>query len=215
MPFAVPSVTLIIDRRLYRVNGEGEAPLSLVEAAIEGGVGMVQLRLGGDSDVHIAGADDLAATAVALRLREMTTNHVPFLVTGDIKLADRSRSDGIVLIGDKTYRPDDAREYLKSTAVVGCYVDSLRSAAIAEHGGADFVQIGPLFDGDGDTCLTLIRKVKDGVNIPVVAYGGIDTPERAKAAVDAGADGIAVAKTILDAPDPKLAAKALHLAVSK
>jgi hypothetical protein len=40
-------------------------------------------------------------------------------VTGDIELADRSRADGVVLVGDKTYRPDDARDYLHSKAVVG------------------------------------------------------------------------------------------------
>src|SRR5665213_1733991 len=174
MPFALPSVTLVIDRRLYRVLGEGQQPLSLVEAAIDGGVGMVQLKLTSNGESQIVTPADLVATAVAQRLREMTSDQVPFLVTGDIELADRSKADGIVLIGDKTYRPDDAREYLKSTAVVGCYVDTLRAAALAEHGGADFVQIGPIFENPDDTCLTLIRKVKDAVNIPVLAYGGID-----------------------------------------
>jgi thiamine-phosphate pyrophosphorylase len=46
-----------------------------------------------------------------------------------------------------------------------------------------------------------------------VAYGGIDSPERAKAAVEAGADGVAVTSTILDAPDPRMAAQALKDAV--
>ena len=213
MPFSVPNLALVIDRRLYRVHSEDAAPLSLVEAAIEGGITMVQLRLGDGGDRHIVGGDDLAANAVAQRLREMTAGRVPFLVTGDIELADRCRADGVVLVGDKTYRPDHARDYLHANAIVGCYVDTLRAAAIAEHGGADFVQFGPIFDNDGKENLSLIRKIKDAVNVSLVAYGGMDTLDKVKMAVDAGADGVAVTNTILDAPDPISATRELRAAI--
>ena len=44
--------------------------------------------------------------------------------------------------------------------------------------------------------------------VPVLAIGGI-TPERVRAAVGAGATGIAVRSDVLSAPDPEQAARLL------
>jgi thiamine-phosphate pyrophosphorylase len=210
MSFLTPRLILIIDRRLYRVATEDSPPLSLVEAAIEGGIEMVQLKF----DSGNVSLDDLASNAIAQRLGEMTKNRVPLLVTGDIELADRTRADGLVLIGEKTYRPDDAREYLHGNAIVGSYADSLRAATIAEHGGADFVQVGPVFSPNNPDGLTVLRKIKDAVNIPVIAYGDIESPDQAKILIDHGADGIAVSEIILNAQDPKTAAEELKKRMS-
>ncbi len=216
MDFVRPNLTLVIDRRLYRPQQDSE-PLSLVEAAINGGVTMVQLRLPGDNG-NSSAAEDLAAYAIAQRLRELTSGRVPFLITGDLKLADRCHADGVLLVGERSYKPSAARDYLGGTNAkfVGCFVDSVQGASRAENNGADFVQVGPVFDplaeGQEDSLAT-IRKVKDAVNVPLVAFGGVDSPEKAAAAIEAGADGIAVTEAILSAPDPREAAMALCAAI--
>jgi thiamine-phosphate pyrophosphorylase len=202
-----PTLTLIVDRRLYRTFKDKE-PLSLVEAAIAGGVTQVQLRPSpGDS------ADDLIVYAIALRLREMTNGVVPFVVTGDLELAEKCHADGVLLI-EKTYKPDVARSFLRGPhTTVGCYCQSVGSASRAERGGADYVQVGPIFSGrdvDDVGDLPLIRKVKDAILLPVVAFGGISTRDRVAAVTKAGADGVAVTSAILAAQHPTIAAQELR-----
>ena len=165
------------------------------------------------------GSDDLALFAVALRLREMTTGSVPFVVTGDLELAERCHADGVLLF-ERTYKPSDARGFLRAEGAktVGVFTRNVPSAAKAERGGADYVQIGPIFDTTTtdpapDSGLALLRKVKDAVQVPVVAFGGIDSAERAVDCIQAGADGVAVTDLIRSAPEPGIATTALRAAI--
>lgn len=205
-----PSLTLVTGRSLYRARADKKAdPISLIEAAVAGGVNIVQLR------VRNAHADDLGLYAVALRLREMTAGQAQFIVTGDLELAEKCGADGILLT-ERAYRPADARQFLRPSgeAMVGAFARSVTSAARAERGGADYVQVGPAFDaeapGEG---LILIRKVKDAVHIPVVAFGGIQTPADVADCLRAGADGVAVTEAVTAAPDPQAAAAGLRAAM--
>ena len=208
-----PSLTLITDRRLYRPQADKKAdPLSLVEAAVAGGVNIVQLRAR-------ASQDDLGLFAVAMRLREMTAGQAQFVVTGDIELAEKCRADG-VLLPERSYRPSEARAFLYGeTRLVGAFVRGVPGAGRAERGGADYVQVGPAFDPDApagagpDDGLVLLRKVKDAVHIPVIAFGGIRTPAHVGDCIRAGADGVALTDAITRAADPQSAATALRAAL--
>lgn len=178
---------------------------------------MVQMRVpNGEAN------GDLAVYAVAQRLREITAGQVPFIITGDLELAERCRADGVLLPGERTYKPEAARGFLRGKeGLVGCFVRTVAGASRAERGGADYVQVGPVFherkseseerDRDG---VSLLRKVKDAVNVPVVAFGGISSARRALDAIAAGADGIAVTQAILAAHDPQEAAASLRTAVA-
>ena len=189
-------------------------PLSLVDEAIEGGVTLVQLRLSGPDT-----ADGLDRYAIAQRLREITAGRVPFVVTNDLELAEKASADGVLLTGAQTYRPTAAREYLRGDQpLVGCYVSTVPLAARAERGGADYVQAGPIFAASEDNeivdeGLPLLRKIKDAIHLPLIAFGGIDTVELAALAVQNGADGIAVSHNLLTAPDPRAKAAALRAAL--
>lgn len=226
--FPKPTLTLVTDRTLYRPRKDQKAdPLSLIDAAIAGGVDIIQLRARNSSP------DDLGLYAVALRLREMTSGKALFVITGDVELAEKTLADG-VLLPERSYKPSDARSFLRGVEtvhsaaegdtplaarlgggvrLVGSFAHGVTGASRAERGGADYVQVGPAFDKDAHgnlkSGLAVLRKVKDAVHIPVIAFGGIATQEQAAECLHAGADGIAVTDAILQASDPESAARAL------
>ncbi len=212
----LPSLTLVTDRTLYRTGSESKAdPLSIIEAAIAGGVDIVQLR------PRPGTGDDLALYAVALRLRELTQGKARFVVTGDIELAEKCGADGVLLF-ERSYKPNDARAYLRShdsSSVVGAFARTVHGASRAERGGADYVQTGPAFDHDSEphkasAGLTLVRKIKDAVQVPVIAFGGVNSVDRVVDCLRFGADGVAVTDAILKAPDPYAAATTLRTALN-
>jgi thiamine-phosphate pyrophosphorylase len=208
--FPRPSLTLITDRAIYRPRADKKGdPLSLVEAAIAGGVNIVQLRVRHTTN-------DLGLFAVAMRLRELTADKARFVVTGDLELAEKCYADG-VLLPERSYRPSEARDFLGGHGLIGAFARSVHGAARAERGGADYVQVGPVFDleapTDEETGLILLRKVKDAVNLPVIAFGGIRTPEHVADCLGAGADGVAVTDAVTRALDPQAAAAALRAAL--
>ena len=205
-----PSLTLVTGRALYRPRADKSDPISLVEAAVAGGVGIVQLRARPTNFV-----DDLALFAVALRLRELTAGRAQFIVTGDLELAEKCEADG-VLLTEREYKPDAARNFLRApgTGLVGSFARTVPGAARAERGGADYVQVGPALDeaapGEG---LALLRKIKDAVQVPVIAFGGIKTAADVADCLRAGADGVAVTDAVTAAEDPLAAAAALRAAM--
>ncbi len=81
----------------------------------------------------------------------------------------------------------DARALLGPHALIGVS----RHASGADVAGADLVQLGPIFDTPGKGPALGVAALA-GWPIPVIAVGGIDSPERAAAARTAGAAGVAV-----------------------
>jgi thiamine-phosphate diphosphorylase len=76
--------------------------------------------------------------------------------------------------------------------VLGVSVHSVEEAIEAEKARADFVVFGPVFDTPGKTAVGLepLRTVVATVKIPVIAIGGITTPNVARV-LQAGAAGVA------------------------
>jgi thiamine-phosphate pyrophosphorylase len=83
----------------------------------------------------------------------------------------------------------------------------------AEREGADYVAFGTPFPSPTktkrtDISLGIFRQVKQHVNVPVFAIGGI-TIDNARQVIDAGVDGIAVVSGVFAAVDIEAAARAL------
>ena len=100
--------------------------------------------------------------------------------------------------------------------LIGYSAHSLAEAQGAFASGAHFVTMSPVFDtpskrGILSPCGTAIlgeaRRTLEGR--PVVALGGISL-RNAPAVLEAGADGIAVMRAVMGAPDPFAAAKELR-----
>ena len=201
---------MAIDYSLYLVadaDFAGERDLAaLVEAAVRGGVTVVQLRA--------KGLGGRAFIGLALEIsRRLAGTGIPLLINDRVDIALACGAAGVHLGQDDMPVPA-ARQILGPGAAIGVSVNTPEEAVSAERNGADYVGAGPAFaTSTKETPLAVlgpagIGRIKRAVRIPVVAIGGISAGNAASLAA-AGADGIAVVSAILGAPDPARAAEEL------
>ncbi len=184
----------------------------IVEAAIDGGIDVVQLR-------------EKKTTAqrryeLGLEVREITAGaDVDLIVNDRVDIAQAIDADGVHL-GQSDLPVGVARELLGPEAVIGCSASTVDEARRAEADGADYLGVGTVYgttskevdaykDGVGPE---RIAEITDAVSIPVVGIGGI-TAANAGSVVDAGAVGVAVISEITAAEDPCAATESLATAV--
>jgi len=121
------------------------------------------------------------------------------------------------LLGPKVSSEGPAGSPSARGALVGVSCHSPEEVERASAGGADYAHLAPVFDPFSKArerpalgLEALARAARAG--IPVLAQGGID-PDRARAALAAGAAGVAVTGAVLAAPDPRAATAALRRAL--
>lgn len=179
-----------------------------VDAALRGGVTLVQLRAEGRSTL-----DQLR---LARALRERCRPHgVPLVVNDRADIALAAEADGIHVghIGVEDLPPDDARRILGPEAIVGVSLDTAAEARAAERSGASYVSGGPVYatrtkpDAGAPAGPALVTLLRAATALPVVAIGGI-AAAHVPALIRAGASGVCVAAGILRAEDPEAAARA-------
>lgn len=193
-----------------------------VEAALRGGVDVVQLR---DKRASRGAREELLPLAGELRdLCERSG--ALFTVNDDVELARLSGAHGVHL-GQEDGPLAPAREALGVGAVIGRSAGTLREALEGVREGADYLGIGTIYGTptkpDGTVSgLDLVRDVvREGPPVPVFAIGGITletAPEVARTAASAGAPrafGFAVVRALLDADDPEAAARELRSYLSE
>ncbi|MGZ5467837.1 MAG: thiamine phosphate synthase, partial [Candidatus Aminicenantales bacterium] len=166
----------------------------LVDAAVEGGVTIVQLRA-----KRLAGGEfvELGRT-LAERLAE---RGIPLLINDRLDVALACGAAGVHL-GQEDVPVPLARRILGPDATIGVSVNTPEEARRAERQGADYVGAGPAFaTTTKDSPLAVlgpdgIRIIVQATRLPVVAIGGIGAGNAAELA-RAGAGGIAVVSAIL------------------
>jgi thiamine-phosphate pyrophosphorylase len=183
--------------------------LDVTQAALEGGVTIVQLRA---PEWHKRAWLDLA-----LDLLPLTRRHgVPLIINDHVDVALAAGADG-VHIGQKDLPPDVARKLLGPRALIGLSVSDERQVDEANRLGAmiDYVGVGPVFDTPTKPDAAAACGI-DGLAAlcarslhPTVAIGGIQLHNAANIK-RAGPDGIAVVSAICKAADPRLAALRLR-----
>jgi thiamine-phosphate pyrophosphorylase len=206
----------MIDLGVYLVTdasrSAGRSTPDIVEAAIAGGVDVVQLREKGMTvrDRHELG----------IELRELTrAADVPLIVNDRIDLAAAIEADGVHL-GDDDLPVSVAREQLGETAIIGRSVSTPDAARAAERAGADYLGVGAIHGTTSkeiapehsNVGLDRVRAIRPTTDLPFVGIGGI-TPDNAAGVVAAGADGVAVISAITRAEDPEAATRRLVAAV--
>ncbi|HEX2171115.1 MAG TPA: thiamine phosphate synthase [Dehalococcoidia bacterium] len=180
----------------------------VVDAAIAGGVSLVQLRLPGRP------AGDVLA--VGERLLAMVRGRAGLIVNDRIDVALAIGAAGVQL-GERSLPVAVARRLIGPDGLIGRSVHSLEGAIEADCAGADFLVLGTIYPtgshpGAAGAGPDLIRAVTAATSRPVIAIGGI-TAHNVRAVRQAGAAGAAVITAISRAPDPRRAAADLRAAL--
>ena len=194
---------LVTDRALSR----GRATAEIVRAAVTGGVTCVQLR-----EKH-CGTREFLEEARALRVVSRALG-IPLIVNDRVDVALAVGADGVHL-GQQDMPLADARRLGPPGWIIGVSAESPADAIRAEKEGADYVGVSPVFatptkaDAAPPLGLEGLRNIRAAVKIPLVAIGGIHAGT-ARAAIRAGADGLAVVSAIVSADSPRAAAAILR-----
>ncbi|WBW49780.1 hydroxyethylthiazole kinase [Peptoniphilus equinus] len=189
-----PTLYLITDNRLF----QGDL-LSAVEAALQGGVSLVQLR---DKS-----SDTRDITAVAKALLTLCRRYdVPLLIDDRVDVAMAVGADGVHL-GQKDLPVAAARKLLGPDAIIGATAKTVDAALDAQRQGADYLGVGALFttithSAPIHTTFDTLRAIHDAVTIPLVGIGGINETT-APQLKGLPMEGYAVATGILLSDDPE------------
>lgn len=168
-----------------------------VEEAIIGGTTMVQLRE--------KTASSLDFYNLAARIKNITAKyHVPLIINDRLDIAMAIDADGIHL-GQDDLPIEIARKHFGDNKIIGISVSTTEEAVLAEKSGADYLGAGAMFPTGTKTDAKLVslpelKLIKESVNIPVVAIGGINE-NNAYDIFSTGIDGLSIVSAILAKED--------------
>jgi thiamine-phosphate pyrophosphorylase len=191
---------LITDRALCGPRGV----TAVVQAAIAGGVSIVQLR---DPE---AKTGRLVDEARAL-LRLLRPAGIPLIVNDRVDVALAADADG-VHVGQLDMPVADARKLLGRDRILGLSISSLAELERAQLDGVDYLGVGPIFatqtkpDAAPPIGLAELSEIVARTRLPIAAIGGIQLTNAAQT-IEAGAVGVAVVSAICAAPDPAAATR--------
>jgi thiamine-phosphate pyrophosphorylase len=181
-------------------------PRGWLEAAVRGGVDIVQLR---DKSL---GDDRLVEAA-----REFRGLGVPFVLNDRPDLVEACGADG-VHVGQDDATPAQARAAVGEDRIVGRSTHAPAQAATADADpDVDYLAVGPVHAtptkrGRPAAGLEYVAYAASSVGKPWFAIGGIDAGT-VHAVVERGATRIVVVRAITEAEDPETAARALRAAL--
>ena len=200
---------------LYFIVNEpslGDRPAEpLVREAISGGVSVIQYRSKESS------TRSMIATAADL-VRRTRRHRVPLLINDRVDVALAVGAEGAHL-GAEDMPIELARRLLGPAATIGATVRTPGEARRAVEEGASYVAVGSIFasptKGSAPVVgLAGLTAVREAVDVPVCAIGGIDADNVAEV-VGAGADLVCVVSAIGEADRPGDAAAALVAAIAE
>ncbi len=195
-----------------------------VEAALAGGVDIVQLRDKGSVGEQKFGPlevrDELAACEI---LCDAARRHDALFAVNDRADIARAACADVLHLGQGDLPLSVARDIVGPDTVIGLSSHDAFQAAAAQAGDADYFCVGPCWPtptkpGRAAPGLRLVkdaRKISSelGGGKPWFAIGGIDA-RRLPDVLDAGARRIVVVRAITAAEDPRAAAEQLSSALA-
>ena len=196
--------------RLYAVTdrawaADEDALLAQVEAAIDGGASIVQLR-----EKHLDSESFFkeAERFVALCRRKGAIS----IINDNVEIAARTGADG-VHVGQEDLKAGRVRALLGPNKIIGVSAHNVEEALAAQAAGADYLGTGAAFVTGTKTdakpiSKDTIRAICAAVDIPVVAIGGI-TRENILELEGCGLDGVAVVSALFAQENVKAAAEEL------
>ncbi|WNZ26496.1 thiamine phosphate synthase [Leptolyngbya sp. NK1-12] len=185
---------------LYLVTSPVDNLLAVVEAALQGGLTLVQYR---DKT-----ADDLTRISTATRLRQLCHRYnALFIINDRVDLALAVEADGVHL-GQTDVPIALARQLLGSQRIIGRSTTNPEEMQRAIEEGADYIGVGPVYEtptkaGRAAAGLEYVRYAVKHATVPWFAIGGINAENLAEV-LSAGAERIAVVRAIMEAEQPTL-----------
>jgi thiamine-phosphate pyrophosphorylase len=194
---------LVLDGRPHGVH-----PRPLLDAALRGGVDVVQLR-----EKELA---DEALVAAAEPFRTACAEHGALFVLNDRPdLVEACGADG-VHVGRSDIPVAEARAIVGRERLIGLSASTV--AELRDVAGADYVGVTafatPTKEDAVPGGLELLATASEVLGLPWFAIGGIELSNVGEVAA-AGAPGVAVVRAIRDAEDPETAARQLRSALDR
>ncbi len=194
MRFLIPRLYAIIDP----AQTSHRSPAAISEILLTAGVRLIQYR---DKS---ASSRELLQTSRQIAGQVRQAQGV-FIVNDRADVARAVDADGVHL-GQDDLPVELARRVLSAGKWIGYSTHVLDQVIEAENSCADYVAFGPVFptrskeNPDPVVGLEGLRKARQATRKPLVAIGGV-TAENARAAIEAGADSVAVISDLLKAQD--------------
>jgi len=182
----------------YLVTAPQDNLLTVVEAALKGGLPLVQYR-----DKH---SDDGLRLRRAQALKDLCHRYgALFLINDRVDLALAVDADGVHL-GQQDLPLATARQLLGSHRIIGCSTTNPEEMQRAIQAGADYIGVGPVFatptkPDKAAAGVDYVRYAVEHATIPWFAIGGITT-DNLDQVIQAGARRVAVVRAIMEADDP-------------
>jgi thiamine-phosphate pyrophosphorylase len=182
---------------------KGRDHIEVAGQIIRGGVKTIQLR------DKLTSKRELLAIALQLKLL-CAQNDVLFIINDYLDLTLAANADGLHL-GQNDLPIETARRMLPIDKILGCSVTTVDQAVAAQADGADYIAVGSIYPTPSKDQAILVglerlREVRQAVDLPLVAIGGINKDNAAEV-ITCGADSVAVISAILRAESPEKAAR--------
>lgn len=190
---------------LYLVTSPHDNLIQIVEAALEGGLELVQYR---DKT-----NDDQTRLEIGRQLRKLCDRHRALLIVNDrVDIALGVEADGVHL-GQTDLSMALARRILGPHRLIGRSTTNPTELHRAIAEGADYIGVGPVYatptkPGKAPAGLDYIRYALAQAAMPQFAIGGIDHTNL-QDVITAGAKQVAVVRAIMAATDVKAATQQL------
>ncbi|MEM7552713.1 MAG: thiamine phosphate synthase [Cyanobacteria bacterium P01_A01_bin.84] len=185
---------------LYLVTSPDERLIDTVAAALKGGLTLIQYRE--------KTADDNVQLEQIRQIKQLCHDYGALLIVNDrVDLALAVDADGVHL-GQQDMPIALARQLLGTQRLIGRSTTNPEEMQRAITEGADYIGAGPVYEtptkeGKPAAGLEYINYVAQNCSIPWFAIGGID-PNNVNDVIDAGANRIAVVRSLMQAEQPTL-----------
>ncbi|MEW6492788.1 MAG: thiamine phosphate synthase [Cyanobacteriota bacterium] len=185
---------------LYLVTSSSDQLSTTVEAALQGGITLVQYREKTE--------DDSVKLSHAQKLRQMCHHYGALFIMNDrVDLALAVDADGVHL-GQQDVPIALARQLLGPQRIIGRSTTNSDEMQRAIAEGADYIGVGPVYEtptkADKPAAgLEYVQYAAKHATIPWYAIGGID-PTNLNEVLSAGAQRVAIVRAIMQAEQPTL-----------
>lgn len=182
-----------------------------VKQALKGGITFLQLR-----EKKLSEGEFIKE---AREMKKLAAQYqIPFVINDNIKVALEVDADG-VHIGQDDMSVEEARKLLGEDKIIGVSAHNVKEALKAQKGEADYLGVGAVCATSTKKDANVvskeeIKKIKEAVDIPIVAIGGIKK-DNIDALTGTGIDGVAVVSAIFGAKDITKDTKELLKTVKK